>query len=104
MEVSLRKFENAVNAVVRLHNFCRDRAVEVPMDNIGSAVMPGEIIIDDDGLIACDYFDTAPLRSGRPAKNQAFVSKPREMIRKHLEVFGIVRPEHNLVRNRNRAS
>lgn len=36
-------------------------------------------------------------------KDQAKVSKPRETIRRELEVTGYVRPDHNIARNRNRA-
>lgn len=99
MEVGLEKFENAVNAVVRLHNFCRDRKVEVPTQNVGGVVQPNYVAFDDDDLISSDYYDTVPARAGRPAKNQAKLSKPRESIRRQLEVGGFARPAHNLARN-----
>ena len=97
MEVGLRKFEKVVNAVVRLHNFCRDRKIDVPSDDVGSVVRPTDVTFDDEGFIN-DYFDTVPARAGRPTKDQAKVSRPRETIRKHLEVGGFVRPP---VDNRN---
>ena len=98
MEVGLRKFENVVNAVFRLHNFCRDRKIKVPEEDVGSVVRPTGVMFDEEGYISNDYFDTAPARAGRPAKDQAKVSRPRETIRKHLEVGGFVRPP---VDNRN---
>ncbi|CAB1107031.1 unnamed protein product [Ectocarpus sp. CCAP 1310/34] len=96
--------EHVVNAVVRLHNFCRDRKVDVPTENTGSAIPPPEVAFDDDGLISSDYFETVPVRTGRPVKDQAKASKPREAIRKELEVAGLMRPEHNIARSHKRAS
>lgn len=104
MEVRLEKFEHVVNAIVRLHNFCRDRKVDVPTENVGSAIPPPEVTFDEDGLISSDYFETVPARAGRPVKDQAKVSEPRETIRKELEVAGYARPEHNIARNRKRTS
>ncbi|CAN0445975.1 unnamed protein product, partial [Ectocarpus sp. 12 AP-2014] len=93
MEVRLEKFEHVVNAIVRLHNFCRDRKVDVPTENVGSAIPPPEVTFDEDGLISSDYFETVPARAGRPVKDQAKGSEPRETIRKELEVAGYARPE-----------
>ncbi|CAB1101963.1 unnamed protein product [Ectocarpus sp. CCAP 1310/34] len=62
------------------------------------------VAFDDDGLISSDYFETVPVRTGRPVKDQAKASKPREAIRKELEVAGLIRPEHNIARSHNRAS
>ena len=102
MEVGLTKFEHTVNAVVRLHNFCRDRKVDVPTENAGSVVQPSEVTFNDNGLLSSDFFDTEPGRTGRPSKDQAKISRPREYIRRQLEVAGFVRPEHNIARNSNR--
>ncbi|CAN0374944.1 unnamed protein product [Ectocarpus sp. 13 AM-2016] len=104
MEVRIEKLEHVVNAVVRLHNFCRDRKVDVPTENTGSAIPPPEVAFDDDGLISSHYFETVPVRTGRPAEDQAKASKPREAIRKELEVAGMMRPEHNIARSHKRAS
>ena len=77
MEVGLRKFEKVVNAVVRLHNYCRDRKIKVPSDHVGYVVWPTDVTFDVEGLISNDYFDTVPARAGRRAKDQANVSRPR---------------------------
>eukprot|EP00903_Cladosiphon_okamuranus_P005785 g5732.t1 len=109
IEVGLKKFEHVVNAVehvvnavVRMHNFCRNRKIQVPTQNVGSVVQPSHVIFDDDGLISSDYFETVPVRSGRPAKDQAKASKPRKVIRMQLDVAGFARPEHNVARNFSR--
>lgn len=104
MEVGLDKFENVVNAVVRLHNFCRERKTDVPTQNVGGVVQPDHVTFDDNGAISSDYFETVPARAGRPVKDQAKVSKPREHIRKQLEVGGFARPAHNIARNSNRTA
>eukprot|EP00903_Cladosiphon_okamuranus_P007965 g7688.t1 len=102
IEVGLKKFEHVVNAVVRMHNFCRNRKIQIPTQNVGSVVQPSHVIFVDDGLISSDYFETVPVRFGRPAKDQAQASNPREVIRTQLDVAGFARPEHNLARNRSR--
>jgi len=102
MEVSVKKFEHVVNAVVRLHNFCRERKADVPSGDVGTT-LPMEITFDSNNVITSDYFETVPVRTGRPAKDQAAASTPREGIRRALEVQGFSRPEHNIARNRNRA-
>ena len=54
MEVGLRKFENVVNAVVRRHNFCRDRKIKVPEEDVGSVVRPTGVMFDEEGYISND--------------------------------------------------
>ena len=54
MEVGLPKFENVVNAVVRLHNFCWDRKIKVPEEDVGSVVQPTGVMFDEEGYISND--------------------------------------------------
>lgn len=101
MELRLVKFEHTVNAIVRLHNFCRNHKVDVPTQDVG-VLRPADVTFDGDGLISNDFFETDPGRTGRPAKDQAKISRPRERIRHQLEVAGFARPAHNIARNSNR--
>lgn len=103
MEVRQKKFEHVVDAVVRLHNFCRERKVKVPTEDVGGVTIPAGVTFDKDCVVIGDYFNTVPVRSGRRAKDQVGVSKPREDIRRELEITGVARPEHNVARNRDRA-
>lgn len=98
MEVRLHHFTTVVDAVVRLHNFCRRRAVSMPATAGGVRQSPVDFNKDD--TIAGDFYRTDPRgRRGRPA---GVLSVPREIIRRKLEVEGILRPAFNLERNKGR--
>ena len=99
MEIRQPNFTYVVNSVVRLHNLCRNRNIEVPDRDEGDVTLPAEVSLSEDGRISGDYFTTVQGRSGRPADDQTVLSGPRESIRSKLEVAGIVRPAHNLARN-----
>ena len=102
MEFGLGRVVEVVNSVVRMHNFCWDRQVSVPKHNVGKITVPTEVAFNSRGQIDNDYFRPASTRPGRPHEDQVVLSKPREDIRRELEIRGFVRPAHNLARNRNR--
>lgn len=104
MELGLAHFRMVVDSVVRLHNFCRDRKVALPPDNAGNSSVPAGIEFDDDGALESDYLQPEMGRVGRPLKDQAAASRTRNAIRQELEIQGIMRPAHNLTRNRNRST
>lgn len=99
--MSLERVDKVVNAVVRCHNFCRTRIIDVPSQNV-DVVLPAAVQVDDEGSFMNDYFEPAPSAGGRRVIDQVSISKPREAIRRRLEVEGIVRPRHNVERNRPR--
>lgn len=101
LEVQLERVSHVVNAVVRCHNFCRSRVVSVPRDNI-EVTVPASVQFNDNGTISNDFFEPSPGVGGRNFGNQAAISVPREGIRTRLEFEGIVRPRHNIERNRAR--
>lgn len=87
--------------MVRCHNFCRSRAVEVPKENV-DVVVPPVVQFDDAGRISNDYFEPQPGVGGRRAVDQASISEPREAICARLEMEAIVRPRHNMEKNSSR--
>lgn len=101
MEVKLERVSHVVNAVVRCHIFCRSRVVSVPRENI-EVTVPAAVQFDEHGTISNDFFEPSPGVGGRNFGNQAAISVPREAIRRRLELEGIVRPRHNVERNRSR--
>lgn len=90
-----------MDSVIRLHNFCRDRKIEVPEGGV-SVTLPTEITFDEEGDLTCDFYEPEPIRNGRPSKDQVVLSETREAIRARLEVQSIVRPEENKDRNASR--
>lgn len=102
MEVRLSKFTQIVDSVVRLHNFCRARLVDVPDGQADNVSMPAYVSFKQDGGFDNEHFEPAPVRQGRPAVDQASLSKPRDEIRAGLDIQGMMRPAHNRARNRNR--
>lgn len=102
MEVGLARFPGVVNCVVRMHNFCRDRMVDVPVGNVGAVTVPEGVSFNKDGAMDNDYFEPQPARSGRPMVNQVSASKPREQVRRGIEIGGFGRPAHNMTRNGHR--
>lgn len=102
MEFRTARVTSVMNSVVRLHNFCRDRLVEVPTYNVGKVTQPTGVSFDSSGRIDSDFFDIAATQTGRRLSNQAAASQPREDIRSELEILGIGRPAHNIARNKHR--
>lgn len=102
MEVGLERFTQVVNAIVRLHNFCRERLVQLERDDVCRTFVPAGVSVDDNGEVDSSFFETHPYVGGRPASDQASLSGPREMLRQHLEIRGMGRPDHNIARNRSR--
>ena len=101
MEVRLRRFTAVVDCVIRLHNFCRERQVKLPKGDV-TVTPPKEVTFDDEDNLTGEFYEPEPIRSGRPSKDQAQLSLPRELIRQRLEIQGIVRPPRNADRNASR--
>lgn len=101
MEVRQPRLTYVVDSIVRLHNFCRGRNIEVPDGDEGEVLRPSGVEFTPDGRITGEYFATDGGASGRPSNNQAGLSAQRESIRSRLEIAGVVRPAHNVARNKS---
>lgn len=103
MAFSLARVPHVVNAVVRLHNFCRERKVAVPKQQAGNVTLPRGLEFDKEGRVSGDFFEPVTGRLGRPLKDQAAASCTRNLIRQELQIQGLVRPAHNVARNKHRS-
>lgn len=88
LEVPLCRTANVVYAALRLHNFLRKRRAIPPLLLHGPA-------LDEDALLANAMFQPHNL-----GKVKGFTSNAREKIRADVELRMLVRPVHNVERNR----
>ena len=98
IEVRLRRFNQVVDCVIRLHNFCRQRKISVPERNT-KGTLPREVTFNEDGDLTGEYFEPEPVRTVCPTTDQAQLSQPREAIRTRGKIVGINRPIRNKDRN-----
>lgn len=93
-EIDLARFPDVVDAIIRLHNYCRRRRDDNVPASIGVS-QPAKVSFDKDNFFDGDFFNTGPIAGRRPGGKGG----PREAIRARLERESILRPRWNLERN-----
>lgn len=84
-----------VHTIVRLHNFLRRRRSDHGWPTQGLVLEENCPALDENGMLLNEKFATA-----NPGRTPATQSQLRENIRQEVEAQTLVRPYHNVQRNR----